>query len=243
MPLVLETSPAIVTKTTAPFTCTTASFTPPAGSTLIVAYAGNSGGGTTPPAPTITDSLAVDLPYRLIAFCSHADAPVKDGVAAMWQTPVVGAVSMTISVTNGDSGSGEGALKVWVFTGTERNNPIGAFGKLPQNSGTAISRDYTAQRTSGRGVMVVTDWDAIGVMSAGTGCTLTGGGSALITGIAYGFFLRTTADDVVGTTNTMNATLLASGTSTQTVWAELVPESPPDLVHPPLQAVHRSRIW
>jgi hypothetical protein len=96
-------------------TSSTASFTPPANSLLVVCMAGNMGSGTSPPVPSITDSLGAHLTYTLIDHSARPDTPATDGQTAMWSAPVSASAPMTVTVTNNAS-LPENALKVWVFT-------------------------------------------------------------------------------------------------------------------------------
>jgi hypothetical protein len=212
-------TPAIATSSVA--ACTTASFNPPAGSLLLVRWSGNS--TSLPPQPSITDNLGAHLTYNLVDWVSAADTG-RDSQAATWWALVGAGGSMTVTVTNNSSGGFVHAgLHVTVLTG-QHATPIGAHGKAGSGSAAAIAQSYTAQATGGWGFIVDCDWDALGAQTAGTGCTLTNGGSGTIAGqISYGFVRRTTADDSNGGSNTLNVTL--PGTSTHLSWtyAEVVP--------------------
>jgi hypothetical protein len=201
-------------------TATTASFTPPAGSALLISFAGDSAGNTTPPIPTITDNLGTHLTYSLVAWQSRADTPTRDGQAAMWTAPIGTSAAMTVSVTNNSATVHDTAIKVWVLTG-EHATPLGASGKSGSASAASIAQAYTAQATGGQGFIVVCDWDQKGAETAGTGCTVDG--SANTTGITYGFGRRTTADDTNGAGNTLNVTLPLTSTNLAWVYAEIKP--------------------
>lgn len=216
-------SPAVVTST-AGVTVTSASFTPPSGSVLLVSWAGNSGPGSTPSSPTITDNLGVHLTYTLIGWRSHADAaPSVDGQAAMWWAVVGTSAAMTVTVTNGDGSDPAGnALKVRVLTGADTTTPIGASGKAASASAASIAQAYTASASNGWGFIADCDWDLKGAQSAGTGCASDG--SANVGGsVSYGFMRRTTADDSAGVSNTLNVTIPATSTHLSWVYAEVLP--------------------
>jgi len=207
-------------------TVTSASFTPPAGSLLLVRWSGNSQNTTPPSAPSITDNLGVHLSWALLDWQSRADSPTKDGQAATWWAVVGTSAAMTVTITNGAaSGFRAAALKVLVITGQNIASPIGAHGKAGSASAATIAQNYTAQGTNGQGFIVVCDWDVMGSQTAGTGCTIVDGGSTDIgTSITYGFFRRTSADDVNGAGNTLNVTLPATSTNLSWTYAEVLEE-------------------
>lgn len=220
MALAIDAStPAVATSSVA--ACTTASFNPPAGSLLLVKWAGNSTG--LPPQPSITDNLGVHLTYTLIDWVSAADTG-RDSQAAQWWALVGAGGAMTVTVTNNSTGGFVHAgLNVVVYTG-QHATPIGAHGKAGSGSAASIAQSYTAQADSGQGHIAVCDWDALGAETAGTGCTLTNGGSGTIAGqISYGFLRRTLTDDVNGVSNTLNVTLPGTSTHLSWTWSEVVP--------------------
>lgn len=228
MALAIDAStPAVVTQTNgAVATVTTASFTPPANSLLLIRWAANSDGGTNPSTPTITDSLGAHLTYTLIDWESRANSPARDGQAAQWWAAVGSSAAMTVTVTSGVAvlTNRQAALHVTVLTGQDAV-PIGAHGKAGSTSTASIAQPYTAQATSGWGFIAISDWDDKGAETAGSGCTLTNGGSGSIPGqISYGFLRRTLADDSNGVSNTLNVTL-PGGSSTNLSWvyAEVLP--------------------
>lgn len=237
MSLVIDaSSPAV--KTSVAFTATTASFTPPDGALLVVAFSGNSTGGANPAAPTITDSLGAHLTYALSNWRSRADSSPAgiNGQVAMWTAAVGTGVSMTVSVT---CALAELAVKVWVITGADPS-PIGTSGEAASASASAISQSYTAAATSGQGFAVACDWDAGGTMTAGSGCTVDAGNVA--TQFDYAFVNRSVDDDTVGVSNLLSVTLPGSSTNLSWCWVELVPLAinqinvdPPPFVmfHPP----------
>lgn len=212
-------SPAIATQTNgATATVTTASFTPPSGSILLVAWAGNSASGADPAStPTVTDNRGVPLTYGQAAWSHRGDTPNADGQAAIWTAHVTSSAAMTVTVTNiASSGNRHAALKVYVITGADTSNIDGATGKSGSTSTGSIAQVYSAQQTNAQGFIAVCDWDVMGTMTAGTGCTRDGS-AAVGTAITYGFLRRTSADDVSGNNNTLNVTL--GGTSGNVRWA------------------------
>jgi hypothetical protein len=234
-------TPAIAvqaTGTTA--TVTTASFTPPAGSLLVIQYAANTIDPTSPATPTITDSLGVPLTYTLQDFSARADTPAADGQAATWTAPVASSTAMTVTVTNqAASPNRHAALRVRVLTG-QHATPVGAHGKSGSISASSIAQNYTAQATGGWGFIGVIDWSATGAMTAGTGCTVEGSANVGAPDITYGFARRTSADDVNGNTNTLNVTLGGASTSVRWTYIEILPAAAASIPYsPPRSAVTR----
>lgn len=229
MALAIDAStPAVVTQPNSTTqTLTTGSFTPPAGALLLIRWAGNSGASESVAQPTITDNLGGHLTYTLLDWQSRADSPTRDGQAACWWAVVGSSAAMTVTVTNQSNpanAADHAALHVTVITGQDAVTPIGAHGKSGSASAASIAQSYTAQATSGWGFIGVCDWDVKGAETAGTGCTLTNGGSASIsTFITYGFLRRTSADDVNGNSNTLNVTLPGTSTNLSWVYAEVLP--------------------
>lgn len=221
MALVIDSSsPAVATNTGA--TVTNTSFTPPAGSILVIGWTGNTGTVNLTPQPSITDSLGAHLTYNLVGWNSRVDSPATNGQAAMWTANVVTSAAMTISVTNNDpSDPTDNSLDVWVVTGQDAS-PIGAFGKASSTSASSIAQSYTAQATSGQSFMVVCDWDAKGNQTAGSGCTMDATGT--FPGIiSYGYVNRTLDDDTNGSLNSINSNLPGTSTNLSWVYVEIKP--------------------
>lgn len=207
-------SPAVATG--AGPSVTSASFTPPTNSLLVIEWSGDSGTGQDPSAPTITDNLGGHLTYTLWDWQSHIDSPARNGQSAQWTAPVLSSAAMTISITNNASAT-TGAFKVYVVTDSNGGLPVvGAHGKSGSTSAASIAQNYTAAAGGGWGFLGYQDnTAAVTSGSGGTGCTVDASGVAN-SSIAYGFGRRTTADDVNGVTNTINITL--STTSTELTW-------------------------
>jgi len=205
---------------------TTASFTPPAGSLLLILWAGNSVNGVNPSQPTITDSLGTPLTYTRSDWQSRADAPTVDGQAAAWTAPVITAAPMTVTVSNNAaSGSRQAAFQVLVLT-NEAASPVGAHGKAGSVSGAIITQTYTAQATLGQGFIAVSDWSATGTPKAGTDCYLANvnaAGTIPTNQLSYGFFKRTIPDDVNTVNNRLNVSLAGTSTALAWVYIEILP--------------------
>lgn len=228
MALALDAStPAIAVNTsTTVATVTTGSFTPPSGSLILVRWSGDT--ATSPPAtPSITDNLGVHLTYAPTDWQSSADSPVVNGQSATWWAVVGTSAAMTITVTSGTvSGHRASSLCVSVITGQHATTPIGttSHGKAGSASATSIAQNFTGTAANSWGFIGVTDWDALGTMTAGTGMTTTTGGASTIAGqISYGFLSRTTADGTNGGTTTLNVTIPGTSTALNWTYVEVIP--------------------
>jgi hypothetical protein len=214
------TTPAVASSGTA--TATTASFNPPAGSLLLVVFAGNTGSGVAPGTPpSITDNLGAHLTYTPGDWAQRSDTPLVDGQAASWTAPVGAGGAMTVSVTDNAASNPAGvAIKVYVMTGADTST-VGSHGELGSASASSIARSYSATRTGSQGFLPICDWDALPAITAGSGCTSDGSVSA--NGITYGFIRRTSADGVQGNLSTLNATLGGTSTNLHYTWIEIMP--------------------
>jgi len=204
----------------------TASFNPPAGSYLVVAFSANTASGVTPGTPTITDNLGTPLTYNLRQWKTRATAPTANGQVAIWTAPVVSGGAMIVSVTTGTaSGNQQTALKVWVVTGQDSVTPVGTNGKNASTSASSISQSYTGAGTGGWGFLVTCDWSALGSFTAGTGCTVDATGTVPTTQFSYAFARRTVADDTNGGSNSLNVNAAGSSTDLSWAWLEMLPPS------------------
>lgn len=206
--------------------CTTLSFTPPAGSLLLVLWVGNSVDNTNPITPTITDSLGSPLTYTLTDWQSRASAPTVDGQAAAWTAPVITSAPMTVTVNNNAaSGTRHGAVQVLVLINEHASTPVGVHGKTGSTSANQIAQLYTASATGGQGFIAVADWTNTGAAKPGMGNVLAREGSAgVVPGqLSFGFFRRTSPDDVSAVDNRLNVQLLGTATDLSWVYVEILP--------------------
>ncbi len=213
-------------------TIATASFTPPAGSLVLVMWACNAATATdSPPPPSIADSLASPLAYTLGPFATPASTGTTTvgGQAALWTAPVPVAAPMTITVTDHDATTGyaQAGLQVMVLTGANLSSPVQSSGVgALSTAGATFSQSYTPARsgTGGMAFMAATDWaiDASS-MGAGTGCTLISS-DYQSPNVLYGFLRRTSADDVAGTPSSVSGTLNIADTILW-AWADIAPAS------------------
>lgn len=218
-------TPAIAVQSNgATATCTTASFTPPSGSTLLVLYSANTIDPTSPAVPTITDNLGAHLTYTRYDHSIRSDTPSADGQACSWTAPVATGAAMTVTVTNqAASGGRHAAVCVIVLTGADGTTPVPVHGESGSTSTGTVNQSYTANTTGGMGFTAIADWSAKGVMTAGTGTTRIGSAGVGAPDYDYGFFRRTSADDVATSSNSVNATLGGTATSVRWIWVEVVP--------------------
>lgn len=224
MALAIDSStPAISTSLNTVQTVASPSFTPPAQSVLLVAYAANAGAADNPATPGITDNLGTPLTYTLVDHATIGDVAGADGQATMWRAPVPTSAAMAVTVTNNSPTASQwgAVLRVWVITGADTGAPVGAKGVGGSTSTGVKQQNFTATRDGSQGFLVVTDWDVQGAETAGTGCTFdsTGNGN----GISYGFLRRTTADGAAGATTSMNWTIPGTSVNNLWVYAEVQP--------------------
>jgi len=206
-------------------TVTTASFTPPDGSTLLVMHSGNTIDPNNPGDPSVTDSLGSPLTYTMLDSGHRPDSPTAEGQVTTWVAQVASSAPMTVTVTTGAlSPNRHAALCVLVITGADAT-PVGAHGKSSSLSAASIAQNFTGTASGSWGFIVVNDWAATGVETAGTGCTVIGSNNIGAPDISYGFFRRTTADGTNGGTTTMNVTIPSTSTSLRWAWVEIVPST------------------
>jgi hypothetical protein len=220
-------SPSAITNSTntgASLTATTASFTPPANSLLVVVVAGDTV-GTTTQAMSVTDNLGVHLTWTQQVVAAAGDSPAVGGQAAIFTAPVVTSAAMTVSATNTSSSTAGDSLaaQVFVITGGGTTPTVGAVAKKNQaTAGTSIAQSYTATGTGSWGFGAVSDWNATGTMTAG------GTGNTMVTAstfsglISYGFARRTTADGVSGSATTITVNFAASSSANHLAMVEVL---------------------
>lgn len=213
---------AVNTSFSATLTVTTASFTPPANSLLVVLWSADEPTG---PAgtPSITDSRGTPLTYTLQQFChGGSPTPSNPGQAAIWTAPVPTSSAMTITVTNNVTVNGfDSALRVLVIT--DGGQPTVGTSSKNSATGTSMAMTYTATQTGSWGFGCYVDWDEVTTPSGGTGTTLIDNGD---TGnVRYGFARRTTADGSSGSATTLNLNLTTSSAHMNWAAVEILPNA------------------
>lgn len=201
--------PAINQQVNTQSTATTASFTPPANSLLLVMWCGNaSSASNVPPSPTITDNLATHLTYSLVQLCNPSTAGITTigGQAAIWTAPVTTSAAMTVTVTNqAASGDRQAGLLVQVLTGANNLSPVEVSGVGHHTPAGIYNQSYTPTVSSGTGFLCVVDWpnNTSSLPTAASGSTLITGSFVQSNGISAHWLRRTTMDDVAGTANSL----------------------------------------
>jgi hypothetical protein len=232
-------SPALTTQTnTATATLASGSFTPPAGSVLLIQWSSDGGAHA---------GLTDDHRQPRHAADLHAARLESRELGHACCQRSGGDVAGCGRLVGGDDRHGHNgavtteraaALKITVLTGADTTTPIGAHNKSGSLSTASIAQTYTATSTGGWGFIVVCDFNQLGNETAGTGCTLISTGSVL-TNISYGFFRRTTADDVATNTNTLNVTIPGTTTNLSWTYAEVLPAVASTAVFPPNRTYRR----
>jgi hypothetical protein len=218
-------SPAVAVNgaSSSPLTATTASFTPPANSLLVVLASGDNNSVNSTGTFSVTDNLGAHLTYTQRVFASNTDSPAAGSQAIIYTAPVTSSAPMTVSVTHTDNGGG-GDLAAQVVVVTDGGNlpTVGTNAKQAFTSGSVASCSYTATATGSWGFAAVADWSAGGTMTAGTGCTTIGTPGTNPGLMSYGFVRRTTADGVSGASTTLTANLAAASTAYHIAAVEVV---------------------
>lgn len=140
---------------------TSASFTPPANSLLVVTIEGD-GSGT----GNMTFSCSGgSLTYAEQTKRSQSETSANGGVAAIWTAVVGGSpASMTVSVrrTSANGGSNRLSVKVYIVTGQHASAPIGAVGEGSSTTQNLTASAYTSTANNSRGFAAGNDWAAKG---------------------------------------------------------------------------------
>ncbi len=121
-------------------TLTTATFTPPAGSVLVISAQTNGYGSSDVKSIAVRDNLAAHLTYNQVQAKGNT---TNDVYAKLYWAAVTSSAPMTVTATIGGSGSDYSMLSVLVFTGANTAAPIGASGGGRGATG-AINDSYTS---------------------------------------------------------------------------------------------------
>jgi hypothetical protein len=221
-------TPAVATNpsgaTTQAFT--TASFTPPANSLLVIMYASDGGSPETAPTPVITDNLGTHLTYFL-RVKSNVVTSTRNGQATIWTAPVLTSAPMTITITSSSSVNPCGqACQPVVVTDSGNLPTIGGNSNAPV-TGTSYSVSNTASANGSWSFAVFEPWNAGSVQTAGAGTTIISSGTTPVASgsssdIDYAFARRTTADGVNGVSNPVNINSNLSQTSGNSALIEII---------------------
>jgi hypothetical protein len=144
---------------------TSASFTPPAGSVLVVCVSADTNGSG--------DNITISVSGSSLTWTNRVehdpgDASAMGGHASIW-TPADGstvpASSQTVSVrrTAGNGSTGRISVKIYVVTGADTADPTGATGENHSTTNNITPNAYTSTINNSRGFGCATDWNQLGV--------------------------------------------------------------------------------
>lgn len=215
--LALDAStPAVVKKKGT--TLTTATFTPPAGSVLVISVQSN--GNSDVKSIAVGDNLASHLTYTQAQVKGNT---TNDVYAKLYWAPVATSKAMTVTATIGGSNGDYGMLSVLVFTGANTSAPIGASGGGRGATG-VISDSYTSTAAGSWGWLSTGDWAQKGVPKVPS--TETVHASYNVAGEDTFALIKSNAvTAAAGSTVTMSTTSPTSGSRTTHIYFEVVPAS------------------
>jgi hypothetical protein len=215
LPLAIDpSSPA--TRKTSGITITTPSFTPPVGSVLYIAISSQQA------ITSITDNRASHLTYTQEA--TYGNTGGSDSIATLYTAPVTTSQAMTVSITQ-ESGDYV-MMKVFVVTGANASNPVGAIGGGRGASG-VVSDTYVSTANNSWGWLIYSDWDASAIPTAGSNQTVYDSyrpGSWWWYYDTYALIKRNGTTPVAGTSVTMNTTAPTSGAQIAHLYFEMNPQ-------------------
>ena len=207
-------SPAVVKK--AGTTLTTASFTPPAGSVLVISAQSNGNG--TAKSISVGDNLSSHLTYTQAQVKGNT---TNDVYAKLYWAPVTTSRAMTVTATIGGSSGDYGMLSVLVFTGANTAAPIGASGGGRGATG-VISDTYTSTAAGSWGWLTTGDWAQRGVPQVPTAETVQA--SYNVSGEdTFALIKQNATTATAGTSVTMSTTSPTSGAQMTHIYFEVVP--------------------
>lgn len=231
MPIAIDSSsPAVVSGATPR---TTASFTAPADSLLVALVSSNSG--------TVTHTVTTSG----LTWTSRVKRDIGDSGANASAVEIFTALALTSAARTVQLSSSSGgdyvALKVFVVTGADLDNPVGAVGEGSSSTANLTVNAYTSTAPRSRAVGIAADEEGDGsVTSSDVGF----GWSSLFS--AAGIAVYKASDTAnAGTTVTLNFN--GSGGSRGWNWAAMEILAAPILPRPsvlrPTGAVHRAANW
>lgn len=212
-------TPASVKKAGA--SLTTATFTPPTGSVLVISVQTNSGSSNDVKSIAVRDNLSSPLSYNLVQTKGNTR---NDVYAKLYWAAVLSSRPMTVTATVGGKSNDYSMLSVLVFTGANPTSPIGASGGGRGATG-AISDSYRSTVDNSWGWLTYGDWKQRGVPTVPSGESLHD--SYNVKGEdSYALIRQNSATAAAGALVTMSTTSPASGTQTTHIFFEVVPAVP-----------------
>lgn len=197
-------------------TLTTASFTPPAGSVLVISAQSN--GNSDTKSIAVSDNLSTHLTYTPAQTKGNT---TNDVYAKLYWAPVTTSRAMTVTATIGGNSGDYGMLSVLVFTGANTAAPIGASGGGRGATG-VITDSYTSTASGSWGWLSYGDWAQKGVPTVPS--TETVHASYNVAGEdTFALIKQNATTAAAGTQVTMSTTSPTSGARTTHIYFEVVP--------------------
>ena len=211
-----QSTPASVKKTGT--TLTTAIFTPPAGSVLVISVQTNGSNNDDVKSIAVKDNLTARLTYNLVQTKGNTTNEVY---AKLYWAAVPNSQPMTVTATVGGKSNDYSMLSVLVFTGANTAAPIGASGGGRGATG-VINDSYNATADNSWGWLIYGDWMQRGVPTVPPGESLYD--SYNVNGEdTYALIRQNSTTTTAGTRVTMSTTSPTSGTRTTHIYFEVVP--------------------
>lgn len=141
-------------------TAVTASFTPPAGSVLVcISHANSNTTGTVTCA--ITNS-GTGLTWQRAAFANFSSGQPGGVFIDVAVVAVSAAMTVTATTTNNNSVAGDRytSIRVWVVTGADTTDPIGASNKNSSTTNNLTTTAFTTEQANSLGFCGGSDWAA-----------------------------------------------------------------------------------
>ena len=219
-------TPASVKKTGA--TLTTAAFTPPAGSVLVISVQTNGSGSNDVKSIAVRDNLTNHLTYHLVQTKGNA---TNDVYAKLYWAAVDASQPMTVTAAIGGSSNDYSMLTALVFTGANTAAPIGTSGGDSGAPG-LISDSYTSTTANSWGWLTYGDWAQRGVPTVPAGESVHA--SYNVNGEdTYALLKQNSVTATAGTRVTMSTTSPTSGAQTTHIYFEVVPAPSSGETEPP----------
>lgn len=140
---------------------TSGSFAPPNNSFLVVKVNADTGGSA-----DITISVSGgSLTWLNEVERDKGDAGAEAGHASIWTAEVGTGASMTVDVTRtaGDGGTNRISAKVYIVTGQDQDDPVGAVGEGSGTANQITPTGYASTVNNSRGMACATDWNQNGL--------------------------------------------------------------------------------
>jgi hypothetical protein len=148
---------------------TSASFTPPSGSTVVLSVMADTSSGANPGNETVTDSIAGATGWTFLRRRAKPDSGSQAGTCALWYKVYASAPGspITVTVVGNATGGASGGFSTRVV-----GNCDGLEGDAEgSNTAAAVSLSITSTTDGARGMVMATDWNVQANMTAGTSQT------------------------------------------------------------------------